>query len=249
VRQRRNEERAYNIFIPPQQFAAFYDRCQDAVHAVKASAMIVLGSLDPHVARYDIQQLQSEVYYLNAMQVAMNTRVQKGGHWTWRSQIVGLINSWHDGFPSLYVNNLRDLFYFWAAQLHVDLNHLGSHLWVVEDTGCFKGCGVNANDKRQVAIAHIMALIVDVQTTKEFRVPFFFFSARDFFASGVYWPIGILNDTGGDKPLRQDLWMGSQALMMSCGSSRARVIAQERLLASMYQGCRLPENFYYILAY
>jgi hypothetical protein len=234
---------AYNIYITPQLFAAFYDLCQKAVHAVNPSATIVLGSLDPHVARYDVQQLLSEVNYLNEVQQAMNARVHKGGHWTWRSQIVGMINSWHDGYPSLYVNNLRDLFAFWAWAFHIDMDHLGNRLWVVEDTGCFKGCGVPDN-KRQIAIAHILALVVDARTAKEFQVPFFFFSARDFFASSVYWPIGILNNKGEAKPLRQDLPMGSRSLIMTCGDLKTRVITQEQLLATIYQGCQLPENFY-----
>ncbi|HEV2581017.1 MAG TPA: hypothetical protein VGT44_09205 [Ktedonobacteraceae bacterium] len=239
---------AYNIYISPQLFAAFYDLCQKAVHAVNPSAVIVLGSLDPHVARYDTQLLLGEVNYLNAMQEAMNARVYKHGHWTWRSQIVGLINSWHDGYPSLYINNLRDLYTFWAWAFHVDMNQLGNHLWVVEDTGCFKGCGVPDN-QRQIAIAHILALIVDVRVTMEYRVPFFFFSARDFFASGAYWPIGILNNKGQPKPLRQDLPMGSRSLLMSCGKLKTRVITQEQLLATMYYGCQLPENSYNTLIY
>lgn len=239
----------YNIYVSPQQFAAFYNLCQNAVHAIKPSATIVLGSLDPHVARYDGQLLQGEVQYLNEMQQAMNSSVHRGGHWTWRSQIVGLINSWHDGFPSLSVNNLHDLFAFWAGAFDVSMGQLGNHLWVVEDTGCFKGCGINANNKQQVAIAHILALVVDVQTAKEYHVPFFFFSARDFLASGVYWPIGILNIEGHDKPLRQDLAMGSRSLMMKCGSGYKKVITQEQLLATMYQGCSLPGNYYYTLVH
>jgi hypothetical protein len=239
----------YNIYVSPQQFAAFYNLCQNAVHAVNPPATIVLGSLDPHVARYDGRLLQDQVQYLNQMQQAMNTSVHRGGHWTWRSQIVGLINSWHDGYPSLYTNNLRDLFLFWASAFDVPMDQLGQHLWVVEDTGCFKGCGINANDKRQVAIAHILALVVDVQTTMEYRVPLFFFSARDFLASGVYWPIGILTIKGHDKPLRQDLSMGSRSLVMTCGGKRKTVITQEQLLATMYQGCSLPGNYYYTLAH
>lgn len=150
----------------------------------------------------------------------MNTQVHKHGHWTWRSQILGLINSWHDGYPSLYVNNLRDLFSFWAGQFHVDLNHLGRHLWVVEDIGCFKGCGLNVKNKKQVAVAHILALITDVQTVMRYHVPFFFFSAIDFFASGVYWSIGILNSKGHPKPLRQDLRMGSRSLTLPAATER-----------------------------
>ena len=239
----------YNIYIPPQQFAAFFDLCQRTVHKVNPSTTILLGSLDPHVARYDLKLLLGEVQYLDKMQQAMNSRVHKGGHWSWRSQILGLINSWHDGYRPSYTNNLRDLFYFWAREFRTSINHLGKHLWVVEDTGCFKGCGLNVKNKKQVAIAHILALITDVQTAMHYHVPFFFFSARDFFASGVYWPIGILNSKGHPKPLRQDLPMGSRSLIMTCGKRHPKVITQEQLLATMYRGCSLPANYYRILTY
>jgi hypothetical protein len=246
-----NEEMKYDpgltSYVSPVNFARFYDMCQAAVHKVNAQAYIVLGSLDPHVAKYDYWQLMGEVSYLNQMQFAMNTSVHRGGHWTWRSQIVGLINSWHDGYPWLGIDNLRDLFNFWARQFNVPLGRLGQHMWVVEDTGCFKGCGVNTNSKAQVAIAHILALVVDVQTTMQFHVPFFFFSARDFFASHVYWPIGILTNNGTPKPLRQDLSMGSRLLNMSCGGHKIKVATQEQLLAAMYQGCGLPGNAFWIL--
>lgn len=237
-----------NIYITPQLFASFYDLCQKAVHTVNSSATIVLGSLDPHVAQYDASLLLSQVNYLDEMQQAMNTSVHKGGHWTWRSQIIGMINSWHDGYPSLSTNNLRGLFAFWTWALRVDMNHLGQHLWVVEDTGCFKGCGV-PNNKSQIAIAHILALIVDTRTAQESQVPFFFFSARDFYASGVYWPIGILTNKGAAKPLRQDLPMGSRSLIMTCGKLKTKVVTQEQLLATLYQGCSLPPNYYFTLVY
>lgn len=246
-----NEEMKYDPgltnYVSPANFARFFDMCQSAVHQVNAQAFVLLGSLDPHVAKYDYWQLMSEVSYLNQVQSAMNTHVHRGGHWTWRPQIIGLINSWHDGFPSLAINNLRDLFSFWARQFNVPIGRLGQHLWVVEDTGCFKGCGVNTNSKAQVAIAHILALIVDAQTTMQFHIPFFFFSARDFFASRVYWPIGILTNTGASKPLRQDLAMGSRSLILPCRGHKTRVTTQEQLLASMYQGCSLPGNAIWML--
>ncbi len=246
-----NEQMKYDPgltnYVSPDRFARFFDLCQGAVHKVNPNALIVLGSLDPHVAKYDYWLLMGEVSYLNEMQRAMNTQVHRGGHWAWRSQTVGLINSWHDGFPSLSIDNLRDLFNFWAKQFNVSTSHLGQHLWVVEDTGCFKGCGITANSKAQVAIAHILALVVDVQTTLSYHVPFFFFSARDFLASGFYWPIGILNIQGHSKPLRQDLAMGSRTLVVSCHGRKETVTMQEQLLASMYQGCSLPGNAFYIL--
>ncbi len=246
-----NEEMKYDpgltSYVSPANFARFFDMCQSAVHKVNAQAFVLLGSLDPHVAKYDYWQLMGEVSYLNQVQSAMNTHVHRGGHWTWRPQIIGLINSWHDGFPSPAINNLRDLFSFWARQFNVPIGRLDQHLWVVEDTGCFKGCGVNTNSKAQVAIAHILALIVDAQTTMQFHVPFFFFSARDFFASRAYWPIGILTNTGASKPLRQDLAMGSRSLIMSCRGHKTRATTQEQLLASMYQGCSLPGNAVWVL--
>lgn len=248
-----NEQMKYDpgltSYVAPAQFARFFDLCQAAVRSKNSRTTVLLGSLDPHVARVDFNQLNSQIQYLNSMQWAMNNQVHRGGRWTWRSQILGLINSWHDGFPSLYVNNLQDLFFYWARALQVAPQNLGQHLWVVEDTGCFKGCGVNVNSKAQVAIAHILALIVDTQTTQRFNVPFFFFSARDFFASGSFWPIGILDIQGRAKPLRQDLKMGSRALVMICGKYRVTVYSQEQLLSRMYQGCYLPGNYYYAMVH
>jgi hypothetical protein len=250
-----NEEMKYDPtftnYVPPGKFAKFFDLCQSAMHRVSPSIPVILGALDPLVAPSDNGALLGQVHYLDVMQTTMNTQLHPGGHWTWRSQILGLINSWHDGFPSPSVNNLLGLFSFWAYQFHVNLykGELGNHLWVVEDTGCFKGCGVNVNNKAQVAAAHILSLVVDVSTTMQFRVPFFFFSARDFLTRGVYWPIGILDIKGNPKPLRQDLRMGSRTLVMSCARGKVVVADQERLLATLYQGCKLPANAYWILSH
>jgi len=74
----------YNDYIPPATFAKFFDLCQNAMHAVNASIPIVLGSLDPHVAGYDRNQMMGQVHYLDQMQYAMNTRVHKNGRWQWR---------------------------------------------------------------------------------------------------------------------------------------------------------------------
>ena len=220
----------YNNYVPPDKFARFFDLCQSAMHAVNSSIPVILGSMDPHVAGYDYSQLMAQVYYLNQMQTAMNTQVHKNTHsqWQWRSQILGLINSWHDGFPGPAINNLLGLFSFWASQFHVILNSsaLGQHLWVVEDTGCFKGCDNNINSKATIAIAHILTLITDAQTTMRYRVPFFFFSARDFLSQGISWPIGLQDINGHAKPLRQDLHMGSRSLTLSCSGRHVTVIDQ-----------------------
>jgi hypothetical protein len=183
------------------------------------------------------------------MEKAMNTTVHPGGNWSWRSQTVGLIDSWHNGYPSQSVNNLYYLFIFWAQQFHVNLNSgdLGKHLWVIEGTGCVHGCGINADSPRDVAISHILTLITDVQTTLRYQVPFFYFSARDFFLAGASWPMGVRDTKGRPKPLRQDLAMGARTLTMSCASGKVTVVTQEQLLASLYNGCTLPDNYVNIL--
>jgi hypothetical protein len=239
----------YNNYVPPDKFARFFDLCQNAMRAVNSSIPIILGSLDPRVYPYDRAILMGQVRYLNAMQYAMNTRVHKNSHWTWRSQILGLINSWHDGFPGLNINNLSGLFGFWASQFGVKLNSgaLGQHLWVVEDTGCFRGCDNNINSNAKIAIAHILTVILDAKTAITFRVPFFFFSARDFLSQGTYWPIGLQDINGHAKPLRQDLRMGSRSLTLSCPRGRITVFDQVTLLSSLYKGCALPQNWFYRL--
>jgi hypothetical protein len=241
------------LYIPPENFARFYDLCEHAVHAVRADIPVLLGSLDPHVGGVDYYPLVAQADYLNQMQYAMNTVVHPGGHWDWHTQILGLIDSWHNGWNNGYadssVNSLYGLFLFWAQQFGVDLNsgQLGKHLWVVEGTGCFKGCGVDTYSSYQVATSHILTLITDVQTTMQYKVPFFYFSGEDFYDQGIEWPIGVLDPGGHAKPLRQDLAMGARTLTMSCPSGSVRVENQEDLLARMYNGCTLPGNYLNIL--
>src|SRR5579875_1099499 len=165
------------LYIKPQDFAKFYDLCQQAVHAVNPKTPVLLGSLDPHVGGVDYQPLLNQVAYLNAMQRAMNTQVHPGGHWDWHTQTLGLIDSWHNGYPDSSVNSLYGLFQFWAQQFNVSLDSgaLGKHLWVVEGTGCFKGCGLDQTSY-VLALAHILTLITDVQTAMKYQVPFFYFS-------------------------------------------------------------------------
>jgi len=253
-----NEQMKYDsavafLYIPPARFAEFFDRCEQAVHSVRADVPVLLGSLDPHVGGIDYQPLLNQVYYLNQMQSAMNNTVHPGGHWDWHTQALGLIDSWHNGWNNggadASVNSLQGLFSFWAEQFGVDLNsgQLGKHLWVVEGTGCFKGCGVNPYNGYQVATSHILALITDVQTAQRYKVPFFFFSGRDFMDQGSYWPIGVLTIEGHPKPLRQDQAMGGTTLSMSCPSSSVVISNQEDLLAKMYHGCQLPANYVGIL--
>jgi hypothetical protein len=253
-----NEQMKYDpsvafLYIPPDRFAQFYDKCEKAMHAVRSEIPVLLGSLDPHVGGVDIQPLYNQAAYLNQMQSAMNSTVHPGGNWNWHTQTLGLIDSWHNGWsggvydPS--VNSLAGLFSFWAQQFGVDLNsgQLGKHLWVVEGTGCFKGCGVDPNSSYQVATSHIITLITDVQTATRDGVPLFYFSGKDFIDQGIYWPIGVLDANGNPKPLRQDLGMGSRTLAMSCGSRTVNVVNQLDLLARMNQGCALPGNYVGIL--
>jgi hypothetical protein len=253
-----NEQMKYDpavafLYIPPENFARFYDQCERAIHKVRPEIPVLLGSLDPHVGGVDIQPLYDQVGYLNQMQSAMNTKVRPGSNWNWRKQTLGLIDSWHNGWNNGYadlgVNSLAGLFSFWSQQFGVDLNsgQLGRHIWVVEATGCFKGCGVNPYSPYQVATSHIMALIVDVQTAIRYKVPIFYFSGKDFMDQGILWPIGILDLKGKPKPLRQDLPMGARVLQMTCGSQRVSVQDQLNLLVRMYKGCALPDNYITVL--
>jgi hypothetical protein len=198
----------------------------------------------------DTQALLDQVHYLDAMQQAMNTIVHPGGHWNWRTQTLGLIDSWHNGYPNTSVNSLYGLFSFWAQQLGVDLKsgQLGKYLWVVEGTGCFKGCGIDANNAAEVAISHTLTLITDVQTAMKYKVPFFYFSGEDFESVGYYWPIGILDMHGNPKPIRQDLALGARKLELSCSSGKVSVVDQLQLLVRMYGGCALPANYAAIIA-
>lgn len=243
------KQNAATMYITPAHFAKFYDLCESAMHAVNPNIPIILGSLDPQLADANYQEMQNQIDYLNQMQEAMNTQVHPGGNWDWHTQIIGLIDSWHNGYPSAYTNNLYGLFTFWAQQLHVNLNSgaLGKHLWVIEGTGCFKDCGIDASSPYQVAVSHILTLITDVQTTMKYHVPFFFFSGTDFNLDGVLWPIGVLNTHNQPKPLRQDLAPGARKLTLTCSNSQVTVADQEQLLAKMYSGCTLPGNYASIL--
>ncbi len=236
-----------SLYAPPDKFAQYYDLCEQAVHSVDQKIPVVLGSLDPHVAGPDYQLMVNQVNYLDQMQAAMNSTVHPGGNWNWHSQVLGLIDSWHNGYMGS--NNLAGVLNFWAQQFQVDPNsgQLGNHLWVVEGTGCFKGCGLSSDT--QVAIAHILTLTTDVQTAMRDHVPFFFFSGKDFIDAGVYWPIGVLDNGGNPKPLRQDLGMGSRTLTLSCPDGSSPVIGdQEQLLAKLYGHCSLPSNYVTILS-
>jgi len=221
------------------------------MHAVHPDMPVLLGSLDPQVGGVDFQGLANQVAYLNAMQAAMNTSVHPGGNWSWRSQTLGLIDSWHNGYPDQNTNSLHGLLVYWAQQFNVDLNSgaLAKHIWVVEGTGCYIGCGINPNSSYEVAVSHILTIITDVQTAMRYKIPFFYFSGRDFFftAGGNIAPFGVDNIDGHPKPLRQDLPMGARSLTMSCSNGQVVVIDQEQLLAKLYAGCQLPSNYIDIL--
>jgi len=235
------------LYVPPEKFAKFYDLCEHAVHAVRSDVPVLLGSLDPHVAGPDYQLMVNQANYLDQVQNAMNSSIHPGGNWDWHNQTLGLIDSWHNGYMG--ANNLYGTFSFWAQQFRLDLNSgaLGKHLWVVEGTGCFRGCGVNADSAYDVAVSHILALITDVQTARQYHVPFFYFSGKDFQDQGINWPIGILDQGGHSKPIRQDLAMGARTLSLSCAGKAVSVADQEQLLARMYSGCTLPSNYVGIL--
>lgn len=248
-----NEQMKYDppatLYISPQNFARYYDLCASAVHAVNPKTPVLMGSLDPHVGGVDFQPLMDQVKYLNQMQSAMNTAVHPGGHWKWQEQTIGLIDSWHNGYPDDSVNSLYHLYQFWAQQFHVNLSsgQLGKHLWVIEGTGCFQGCGLDPNNAYQIAVSHILTLITDVRTTMRYQVPFFYFSSQDFVLHDVYWPIGILDTHGQPKPLRQDLSPGARKLVMTCSTGKQTVVDQRQLLAALYKGCSLPANYVSIL--
>ena len=236
---------AYATFVQPADFARFFDLCERTVHAANPSIPVLLGSVDPLVGGIDYGPLLDRVSYLDEMQNAMNSIVHPGGHWSWRSQKIGIIDSWHNGFPSQGVNSLGALLNFWAGQFGGDLGH---HVWVIEGTGCVTGCGLGGT--YDISVAHILTLILDVQTAKSFGVPFFYFSGEDFFQQGQggFWPMGVLDGNGHPKGLRQDLGLGARALILSCPSGSVRVIAQEPLLAHLYNGCSVPGNYVSILA-
>jgi len=239
----------FNTGVPPAIFAKFFDLCEQAMHAVRPEVPIIIGSNDPRVGGIDFQGLANQAHYLDEMQSAMNSSVHPGGHWNWRSQIIGMIDSWHNGYPTQATNSLYGLFTFWAKQIGVDLNSggLGKHLWVIEGTGCIFGCGIDASSAYVVAVSHILTLITDVQTTMRYKVPFFYFSARDFASQGAYWPMGVRDGANRPKPLRQDLPIGARTLNMACASGHVVVSNQEQLLARLYNGCTLPGDYIGIL--
>src|SRR5262249_10048872 len=118
------KQSASTTYVAPEQFARFFDLCQYIMQTVpseRSNLPILLGAMDPLVVPYDTAKLENQVQYLDAMQSAMNISVHPGGHWDWHSHILGLIDSWHNGYPSAATNNLYQLFAFWARQLHVEL--------------------------------------------------------------------------------------------------------------------------------
>lgn len=238
-------------YIKPEEFARFFILCRDAMHAVRPNIPIIIGAMDPLVVPNDNAKLATQVQYLNQLQTAMNATPQPGGTWDWHTQILGLIDSWHNGYPNTDTNNLAQLFNFWAEQLHVSINSgdLGKHLWVIEGTGCVNGCGIDASSASVIAISHILTMITDVQTALRYQVPFFYFSGKDFFQGGQtqFWPMGILDVNGHPKPLRQDLPMGARTLEMTCSTGKVRVENQEQLLAKLYSNCKLPNDYVNIL--
>jgi hypothetical protein len=238
------KQSATTLYVTPGRFASFFDLCQSTVHAQHPTIPVILGSMDPLVVPDDDAKLMNQVHYLDAMQSAMNSSVHPGGSWNWRSQTLGLIDSWHNGYPSADTNNLAQLFGFWAQQLHIGLNsgNLGKHLWVVEGTGCVSGCGIDASNPREVAISHIMTLVTDVKTTVGYGVPFFYFSGKDFY-SQIGRIYGVLDMNGHSKPLRQDLQMGAVKLALSCPSGTFVVADQQQLLAKLYSDCKLPADY------
>jgi hypothetical protein len=250
-----NEQMKYDpgntTYVPPADFARYFDLCKSTMHAVRPDMPVLLGSLDPHVGGIDYQPLVNQVNYLNAMQSAMNSIVHPGGHWNWHTETLGMIDSWHNGYPNQNTNSLYGLFLFWAQQFNVNLNGggLGKHLWVVEGTGCYQGCGIDPSSPYQVAVSHTLTLITDVQDALRYKVPFFYFSGKDFFytVDGNIAPFGILDINGHAKPIRQDLSMGARTLVMGCANQQVKVRDQEQLLARLYAGCRLPGNYYGVL--
>jgi hypothetical protein len=236
------------LYTPPAQFARFYDRCERSIHAVNPQTPVLVGSLDPHVAGPDYQLMVGQVNYLDQMQQAMNTSVRPGSGWNWHTQTLGLIDSWYNGYRG--VNNLLGVFDFWAQQFHVDVNsgQLGKHLWVVEGTACYKGCGINQNDPTEVAIVHILTLITDIDTSLRAHVPFFHFSGNDIPMPEGVAPLGVGDINGHPKPLRQDKPMGAYKLTLTCpGNVQVTVIDQLQLMVRLYARCTLPANYFTIL--
>ena len=112
--------------------------------------------------------------------------------------------------------------------------------------GGFKGCGTDESNQG-IAIAHILSLITDVQTSMKYKTPFFYFSGKDFVDQGYYWPIGVLDGTDKNKPIRQDLPLGARTLTLSCSTGKVIVKVQLQLLAKMYAHCSLPADYFNIV--
>jgi len=243
------KQSAATLYVTPENFARFFDLCQSTMRAVQPGIPIILGAMDPWVVPNDNNHLMNQANYLDAMQSAMNSSVHPGGNWSWRSQILGLIDSWHNGYPDPHTNNLYQLYLFWAQQLHIDINSgdLGKHLWTVEGTACVSNCGLDVSNAREIALSHIITLITDVQTTLKLHVPFFYFSGKDFDAAQTGPILGILDMNGHAKPLRQDLQMNARTLNISCVTGNTQVADQELLLAKLYSGCIPPANYADIL--
>ncbi len=236
------------LYMPPAQFADFYDRCERAIHAINPKTPTLVGSLDPHVAGPDYQLMMGQVNYLNQMQHTMNTTLKRGS-WNWHAQALGLIDSWYNGYNG--ANNLAGVFDFWAQQFNVDVNggQLGKHLWVVEGTACYKGCGIDGTDPATVAIVHILALISNAETSLRAHVPYFHFSGRDIQQPGDYAPIGVLNLNGRAKGLRQDHSIGAYSLTLTCANNKhVTVTTQLQVLVRLYDRCALPPDYATILS-
>lgn len=234
-----------DTYVVPIDFARFYDLCAAAVHKTQPNVPVLVGSLNPDVGNIDQAQFNQQVAYLNQVQSAMNSVVHPGGTWQWRQQTIGLVDNWHNGYPNEYTNDLTSLLTFWAQQFGVTAQSgaLGQHLWVVEGAGCFQDCGLDPGNAYQIAVAHILTLITDVQTSLSYNVPFFYFSIQDVLHNSILWPTGILDTSGNPKPLRQDLPMGARTLTMHCPVGQQSVIDQEQLLITLYQGCTLPADY------
>lgn len=216
-------------YVPPGQYAAFFALCEHAIHVP-----VLMGSLDPQIAGVDTNALIAQENYLDNVQLAMNTVIDPGGNWTWQAHMIGLNDSAHNGYPSSSDNNLYQLFAFWSQAFEVPLDQLHTHLWIVEGTACYQ-CG-DRND----AVSHVITMITDVLTATQYHIAFFYFNGRDFVLEGMRRPFGILDLHGHPKPL-------TKRLMMLCKSGKVGIDEQEQLLASLYQGCRLPANYAAIL--
>ncbi|HLL79044.1 MAG TPA: hypothetical protein VKT25_06065, partial [Ktedonobacteraceae bacterium] len=84
-------------------------------------------------------------------------------------------------------------------------------------------------------------------TSMHYRIPFFYFSGKDFTTGATGLILGVLDANGRPKPLRQDLSMNARTLKMTCSDGSSVVADQEQLLAKLYAGCTLPSNYVTIL--